>query len=144
MTKKVVRLTRSLLNLIVKEHPQKVRHKEETLNPDFCNESTESLLEISCINVKENGNVFPHDSWKIKIWSNDQTPAHFHVIKDGWNVCFLIADGSLYEIKNKGSKQKVFNYMCYNIKEWLQSPCAILPQITNQQNAELQWMQLHG
>ena len=78
------------------------------------------------------------------IWSDDHEPPHFHIKRNGWNVSFTIETGEQMEILAKGSETNVLDYMQANVKRWLDSPSAILPQITNRQNAFAQWMQLHG
>ena len=102
------------------------------------------FIETARINMKEpDGGIFPYSKWEIKIWSNDNTPPHFHIIADGWNACFCIDDGKLLKIESAGNKDSVYEYMIHYVEEWLESPCSILPQITNRQNAEATWEQLH-
>ena len=100
--------------------------------------------EMARINMKETGNCFfPFDSWELKIWSNDHEPAHFHIIKDGWDVSFDIENGSLIEIKAQGQKQSILDYMSQNVCSWLDSKCFIQPKLTNRENARITWEQLH-
>ena len=69
---------------------------------------------------------------------------HFHVICGGWNISFLIENGELLEVKTKGEKEQVYNDICKRVKKWLSSPCAVLPNVTNMQNAYAVWIQLHS
>ena len=102
------------------------------------------LNEMARINTSEpQGAIFPYSEYDVHIWSNDHDPAHFHVITVDWDVSFLISNASLYKVNKEGKKKKTLKYMCNNVTRWLNSPCAALPVITNQQNAQLQWIQLH-
>lgn len=104
----------------------------------------ELILEMARINKNESGkSIFPYNSWEVKIWSNDHTPPHFHVLKDGWNVSFIIETGEQLQIETKGKDTSIYNYMVNNVKEWLSNPCSIMPKLTNQENAMLQWEQIH-
>ena len=78
------------------------------------------------------------------MWSNDHEPPHFHVISDGWNLSFLVENGELDKIESRGQNIQVCNYICRNVKKWLSSKCAIIPSITNQENAFAIWAQLHS
>ena len=107
-------------------------------------EENEMVVEMARINKRENGNcIFPYNSFNVHIWSNDHNPPHFHVESDEWNVSLLIESGEVLEIKNEGKNKQILNYIVKNAKDWLKQPCAILPTITNQENAMLQWEQLH-
>ena len=102
------------------------------------------LNEMARINISEpQGAIFPYSEYDVHIWSNDHEPAHFHIITVDWDVSFLISNGSLYKVNKEGKKKKTLKYMCDNVTQWLNSPCAVLPVITNRQNAQLQWIQLH-
>ena len=116
----------------------------DALNEKF-NTNKEPLNEMARINTNESGiSIFPYISYEVKIWSNDHEPPHFHVICEGWNISFLIDDGEILDIKSQGKKRDVYKYICKNVKDWLSSPCSILPTITNQENAFAVWMQLHS
>ena len=109
------------------------------------NTNREPLNEMARINTKESGkSIFPYNLYEVKIWSNDHEPPHFHVICEGWNISFLIDNGEILDIKSQGKKRDVYKYICKNVKDWLSSPCSILPTITNQENAFAVWMQLHS
>jgi hypothetical protein len=97
------------------------------------------------INMKETGknSIFPFNAWDVKIWSDDHNPPHFHIKRNGWNVSFRIDTGEQIEILSKGSEDNIYDYMIANVQKWLDNPSAILPQITNRQNAYAQWVQLH-
>ena len=102
------------------------------------------ITEMARINKKETGrNIFPYDTWEIKIWSNDHTPPHFHIIREGWDVSFKIEDGELLLIKSKGRNTTIYDYMCNNVKNWLSVQCSAQSKLTNKENALLQWEQLH-
>lgn len=102
------------------------------------------LEEIARININENGRcIFPYNSFEVKMWSNDHEPPHFHIISDGWNISFLVENGELDKVESRGSNLQVYNYICANVKKWLSSKCAILPNITNQENALAVWAQIH-
>lgn len=110
----------------------------------FKTKESKTLLEMARINKRETGKCFfPYTSWEIKIWSNDHNPPHFHILKDGWNVSFLIEDGSIYKIERKGENKQIYEYMVNNVQNWLSTNCFALPKITNKENAILQWEQLH-
>jgi serine/threonine protein phosphatase PrpC len=117
----------------------------ESIN-DFINEDMgmhrEPLVEMSRINTNES-NIFPYNKFEVKIWSNDHEPPHFHVICDGWNLSFGIEDGELMKVDQEGVNQGIYKHIVKNAKKWLQSKCAILPMITNQQNAMAMWIQIH-
>ena len=102
-----------------------------------------SINEMSRINVKEFYGYFPYNKFDIKIWSNDHTPPHFHIICDGWNVSYKIEDGNMLQIEGKGKNDSILDYMEQHVKEWLSTKCFVQPKLTNQENAMLQWEQLH-
>ena len=135
MAKQVIRLTESELKHIVKDVI-----KEELGADDY----REPLLEMSRINTNENGKRgFPYNKFVVRVWSTDHEPPHFHVIREGWDLSFRIDNGELLNIKSKGKNDQVYQYIIANVQHWLQSPCAILPMITNQQNAKATWIQIH-
>lgn len=109
-------------------------------------DNSEMIVEMARINMNENGKkfIFPSNAWEIKIWSDDHNPPHFHIKRNGWNVSFVIETGERLEILSRGSESTDLDYMCANVTKWLDSPCALLPQITNRQNANIQWIQIHG
>lgn len=107
--------------------------------------ATDSMInEMARINKKETGRcLFPYNIWELKILSNDHTPPHFHIICEGWNVSYKIEDGSILQIEGKGKNGQIFDYMQRHVKEWLSTKCFAQPKLTNQENAMLQWEQLH-
>ena len=106
---------------------------------------TEPLCEMARINVRESGNgLFPYNKWELKMYSNDHTPPHFHVIADGWDVSFKIDNGELLVVNGKGSNDTIYQYMIDNIPKWLSANCAVLPIVTNKQNANATWKQIHS
>lgn len=144
MTKKI---TDKELKEIVKESVKRVLNEgclSLPLNYTEAYTETEPLVEMARINKKESGNcIFPFESWEVKIWSNDHTPPHFHILKDGWNVSFEIESGEVLKIEGQGNKKDIYKYMVNNVATWLNRPCAALPKISNKENAMLQWEQLH-
>ena len=145
MGKKIVKPTENKLREITKESVSKVLDDNATIALNYY-EETEPLVEMARINVKETGknSIFPFNTWEVKIWSNDHEPPHFHIKCKKWNVSFNIETGELLEILSRGSESNILDYMLSSVKKWLDSPSAILPQITNRQNAFATWMQLHG
>ena len=143
--KETIRLTESQLREIVKESVARCLDKNSTIALNYYDEP-EPLVEMARINMEEDGkgSIFPFNAWEVKIWSNDHEPPHFHIKRNRWNVSFNIETGAVMEIISKGSENNVYDYMIANVSEWLNRPSAILPQITNRQNAMIQWKQLHG
>lgn len=89
-------------------------------------------------------NIFPYNKYEVKIWSNDYTPPHFHIKSDGWNISYIIETGDQLEVLERGEKESVYKYISNYVNKWLDSKCALIPQITNRDNAMAQWIQLHG
>lgn len=147
--KEIIKLNESQLREIVKESVKRVLNENAAFalnygEYDSPQQAYGEIDEMARINKKETGNCFfPFDSWELKIWSNDHEPAHFHIIKDGWDVSFDIENGSLIEIKAQGQKQSILDYMNQNVGSWLDSKCFAQPKLTNRENARLQWEQLH-
>lgn len=109
------------------------------LNSD---EENGQLTEMARINKGEDS-IFPYAGWEIKIWSNDHLPRHFHILKDGWNVSFEIETGRLLGVEAQGKNMSVYRYMVNNVADWLSSPCAAQAKLSNRENADLVWEQLH-
>ena len=82
------------------ESIKKVLNEEPQMNTDL-------ITEMARINTDES-NLFHHNSYEIQIWSNDHMPPHFHILKDGWDVSFLIENGELYKINKEGKNKKIF------------------------------------
>ena len=101
------------------------------------------IVEMARINMKEN-NIFPYNKYEIKIWSNDHTPPHFHIKSDGWNISYEIETGKEIEVIEEGEKKSVYKYITKNVNKWLDNKCALIPQISNRENATAQWIQLHS
>lgn len=148
--KEVVKITETQLREIVKEPVKKVLDESAALALNYYDEYVpspeyEQLDEMARINVNEpQGAIFPYQDYDVHIWSNDHEPPHFHIKRNRWNVSFNIETGEQIEILSQGTEKNVYDYMITNVSKWLDSPSAILPQITNRQNAMTQWMQLHG
>ena len=141
-----VKITEDTLRNMVQESVKKVLNEEPALALNYYDApQVESSLitEMARINTDES-NLFPYKSYDIQIWSNDHTPPHFHVLKDGWDVEFYIENGDLYRIKKTGDNKQIYSYMVKNIKKWLSSKCVVLPMVTNQENAKAIWKQLHS
>lgn len=143
MERKIIKITETELKEIVANSANQILGEgclAQSQYPDV----HEMITEKARINTKEaQGSIFPYQDYDVRIWSNDHEPAHFHIVTEDWDVSFLIADGSLYKVNAEGKKKKTLSYMCNKVVKWLNSPCAVLPVITNQQNAQLQWIQLH-
>ena len=106
-------------------------------------ETDNRVVETARINLKETADCyFPYLDWDVKVCGNDVFPPHFHVLRDGWDVSFLIEDGSVYRINSKGPEEQIHDFMVSNVPKWLNAECSALPKITNQENAYLQWEQL--
>ena len=74
------------------------------------------------INKKETDRcIFPYNTWKIEILSNDHTPPHFHIISDGWNVSYKIEDGNMLQIEGIGKNDSIFDYMEKHVKAYNKS-----------------------
>lgn len=102
------------------------------------------IVDMARINKQEGSEgLFPYDSWEIRMWSNDHNPPHFHIIKDGWNVSFLVDTGEVFKVEKKGRKKDIYAYMVNNVKDWLDTKCFIEPSITNRRNAINVWSQIH-
>lgn len=140
MEKKVIQITKDDLKNMVIETTQTILNSPSTVffTP------RKMITEMARINKKESGKgIFPYNSFVVRIWSNDHEPSHFHVEKDGWDIAFMIADGELYKVERSGKDEQIYSYVLSNVKEWLKSKSAIIPSITNQQNALSIWEQLH-
>ena len=108
------------------------------------NSELERIFDMARINKSETNGLFPYNSWEIKMWSNDHKPAHVHIMKDGWNVTFLIEDGSLDKIEREGSKKADFDYMCKNINKWFDNLSADAKgRMTNREYALTLWDAIH-
>lgn len=144
---KTVKIKKEKLKKIVNEAITNVLTENVAYSLDCYEQNPENfgeLNEMARINVNEpQGSLFPYEKFDVHIWSNDHEPAHFHILTSDWNVSFYISDGKLCKINKQGKDSKIFSYLVKNVPAWLSSPCAILPSITNQQNANLQWIQLH-
>ena len=107
--------------------------------------NNEPLNEMSRINLKETGKLFPSNKFHIWIWSNDHNPPHFHVDypQEQYECSFLIDTGELLEVKGDSDNCTIHNKVLRDVKKWLNNPCAINPKISNKENAILTWMQNH-
>ena len=139
MAKKQIKITEDKLVQIVKDTINV--YQSNAINE---RDNREILNEMARLNKKETGKcVFPYNRWEVKIWSFDHNPPHFHIKCDGWNVSFVIDDGNVLEVLSEGSDSRVYDYMTANVSEWLSSKCFAQPKLTNRENAQLIWEQLH-
>ena len=139
MAKKQIKITEDKLVQIVKDTINE--YQSHAINE---RDNREILNEMARLNKKETGKcVFPYNRWEVKIWSFDHNPPHFHIKCDGWNVSFVIDDGNVLEVLSEGSDSRVYDYMTANVSEWLSSKCFAQPKLTNRENAQLIWEQLH-
>lgn len=105
----------------------------------ICETYKESLNEMARINTKEFNGFFPFNKFDVRIWSNDHNPPHFHVIGEDWDIIVSIENGEILKIKKIGKDSKFYTYVESFAKDWLESPCAINPKLTNYESAMLQW-----
>lgn len=139
MAKKVIRITEAKLNQIVKETINEFQSANINERDD-----RDVLVEMARINKNETGKcIFPYNKWEVKIWSFDHNPPHFHIRCDRWNVSFVIENGNVLEVLEKGDDKQVYEYMVANADKWLSSKCFAQPKLTNRENAQLIWEQLH-
>lgn len=102
------------------------------------------IKEKARINMRETrAEIFPYEEFQVYILSDDSEPPHLHISKDGWEILFLIDTGELYKINAEGLNNYTYDYIVNNIHRWLDKECSIMPQITNRENANLLWLQLH-
>ena len=100
-----------------------------------------SLNEMAKINVKEFNGYFPYNKFDIRIWSNDHTPPHFHILGDGWDIVIDIETGNIIKTKKIGKNSKFYTYVNNVVKNWLNDKCAVTPKLTNRENALSVWNQ---
>jgi hypothetical protein len=144
MEKKIIRLTENELHKIVEQTATQVIDTMTSSMPYQVNTQSGMITEMARINKNETGrSIFPYEAWEVKIWSSDHNQPHFHIIRDGWDVSFTIEDGDLLMVKSRGGNKSIYYYMCSNVKRWLSSICSAQRKLTNQENAMLQWEQLH-
>lgn len=144
MEKKIIRLTENELHKIVEQTATQVIDTMTSSMPYQVNTQSGMITEMARINKNETGrSIFPYEAWEVKIWSSDHNPPHFHIIREGWDVSFTIEGGDLLMVKSRGGNKSIYDYMCSNVKRWLSSICSAQRKLTNQENAMLQWEQLH-
>ena len=144
MKKKIIRLTENELHKIVEQTATQVIDTMTSSMPYQVSTQSGMITEMARINKNETGrSIFPYEAWEVKIWSSDHNPPHFHIIREGWDVSFTIEDGDLLMVKSRGGNKSIYDYMCSNVKRWLSSICSAQRKLTNQENAMLQWEQLH-
>lgn len=102
---------------------------------------SQSINEMAKINTKEFYGYFHCNKFDIRIWSNGHNPPHFHVLGDGWDIVVSIDSGDIIKTKKQGKNSKFYTYVRNFVKCWMEEPCAIKKQLTNRENAEMQWMQ---
>lgn len=100
------------------------------------------MVEIARINLRER-NIFPYEEYEVRVWSDGLIPPHFHVKSGGWDVTFSIETGKELEVLESGEDPAVYHYISTHVNEWLDGRCALIPKITNRENAMGQWVQLH-
>lgn len=121
-----------------------VFHKEAIVEFDTLFKRLNNALieEVAKININEN-DIFPSDKFEIMICSNDHNPPHSHIKSAGWNISFEIDTGKEIEVIEHGEQINVYKYISDNVNKWLDNRCALIPKITNRENAMAQWIQLH-
>ena len=101
-------------------------------------------LDIARLNKRDGeGEIFPHDKWRLIMRSDDVEPPHFHIIREGWDAIFSIESGELIKVLTAGTDQSHLNYMIHNASLWLNSPSRFYPHISNRHASTLMWDQLH-
>lgn len=102
------------------------------------------IKEKARINLRETDtDIFPYEEYNVYILSEDSELPLLHIAKDGWDILVLIDAGELYKINVEGLNNEIFDYIVDNVRHWLDKQCSMMPQITNRENANLQWLQLH-
>lgn len=91
------------------------------------------------INLKET-KIFPCDTFKVKILDNPNEGPHISISQNSTWIKFSVDTGNV--IKIKGDDENILFYIKTNVKKWLDSPCALLPKITNRENALITWFQV--
>ena len=60
--------------------------------------SDKILKEKARLNLREtNEDIFPYEKYDVHICNDDLESPHLHIVKDGWNVSFLIETGELHK-----------------------------------------------
>lgn len=102
------------------------------------------IIEMARLNTKDEGAVpFPSNKFDFRIWSNDHSPAHFHIIAEGWDISVLIEDGTVYRINKIGKNSSMYTYIEKNVPVWLEMKNSANRKITNKEFAELTWSSNH-
>lgn len=144
MKQKIIRLNEEDLREIVEQTATQVMNTMTKSMPYQINTQPNVITEMARINKKEStGCIFPYNVFNVHIWSNDHEPPYFHIESNGWNISFLISNGELYKVNREGKDGRTYKYIVNNVKNWLSANCIITPQLTNQENANSIWQQLH-
>lgn len=115
---------------------------DNSINEQYIHsEYKNSLNEMARINVKEFNGYFPYNKFDIRIWSNDHNPPHFHIIGNGWDIVVDIKSGDIIKTKKIGKDSKFYSYVKDVVKDWLNDKCAVIPKLTNKENAMNTWIQ---
>lgn len=105
------------------------------------------LDEMARLNGKDNGAVaFPRNKYNIHIWPDDHNPPHFHITtNEGWDLSFLISNGSLYRTNKLATvnDSSDYNYMVKMAPKWLKAKSFFMKGLTNQQAASNIWKKYH-
>ena len=108
----------------------------------MCNNKV--VKEKARVNLRETRvDIFPYEEYQVYIMSDDSEPPHLHIVKEGWDVTFLIETGALHKIYTQGQNVSTYDYMLNNVGRWLDKQCSIMPKITNRECAAAVWLQLH-
>lgn len=140
--KEVVRITEAdLKKMVAKSIKEYINEGCLRLNYENPLPQSDMIVEMATINRNEQ-NIFPFQTYRIEVRSNDHTPPHFHIVCEKFDISFKIENGELYRI-NRGDKNNTYEKLRNMVIKWLKQKSATRPQ-TNQENAIATWHDLHS
>ncbi len=103
------------------------------------------IFEMGQINKNEtfSYSIFPPSIFKIIIWNKEKEPPHFHIKGQGWDISFLIEDGTILSVNQKRGEDFVFGYIVKYLPMWLEQPSQINDKLTNKELARNIWLCLN-
>ena len=112
--------------------------------------SLRRVQEMARVNIGET-ELFPYDSYELRIYGNDHNPPHFHIksLQEKYHITVKIDTGELYEIKSTGrrGRKDKFTDVVKMAKLWLDSkPAAPEESVfpTNRMKLEITWKMEQG
>lgn len=104
------------------------------------------ILEYDKVNIGNYGDkLLPWNKYRVSMYVNDHNPPHFHIItNDGWNIKFLISNGFIDSIENRGKKKSELQRLSKIVPKWLTKKSVSNPSKTNQQVLNDLWIELHS